>query len=164
MGNGRLLSRRTAGFPKVRTGRPDHDRTSHFDNQVGFSEEFLLKNQSFAHTIQNLTDLAEEFSLHIRFSSRPEWFGLSVLTNRICALSVCIVNAFPSIKSFFWPSVFSATQFCIADCYNVITYKKTSIFGHRNEINDKKPYKPYNRRGEAVTNCETGCSPQFVSN
>ena len=44
------------------------------------------------------------------------------------------------------PSVFSATQFCIADCYNIITDKKTSIFGHRNEINDKKPYKPYNRR------------------
>ena len=51
MGNGRLLSRRTAGFPKVRTGRPDHGRTSHFDKQVGFSEEFLLQNQSLVHTI-----------------------------------------------------------------------------------------------------------------
>ena len=51
MGNRGLLGRRTAGFPEVITGRQDHGRTSHFDNQVGFSEEFLLKNQSFVHTI-----------------------------------------------------------------------------------------------------------------
>ena len=31
-------------FPKVRTGRPDHGWSSHFDNEIGFSQEFLLKN------------------------------------------------------------------------------------------------------------------------
>ena len=31
-------------FPKVRTGRPDHGRTSHFKNEIGFYQKFLLKN------------------------------------------------------------------------------------------------------------------------
>ena len=32
-------------FPKVRTGRPDHGRTRHFGNKIGFfSNEILLKN------------------------------------------------------------------------------------------------------------------------
>ena len=28
-------------FPKVRTGQPDHGQTSHFDNEIGFFQEFL---------------------------------------------------------------------------------------------------------------------------
>jgi len=31
--------------PFVRTGRPDHCPTSQFDNEIGFFEEFLLKNR-----------------------------------------------------------------------------------------------------------------------
>ena len=31
-------------FPKVRTGRVDHDRTRHFENKIGFFQEFLMKN------------------------------------------------------------------------------------------------------------------------
>ena len=31
-------------FPKVRTGRPDHGRTAHFENEIGFFQEFLMKN------------------------------------------------------------------------------------------------------------------------
>ena len=31
-------------FPKVRTGRPDHGCTAHFENEVGFFQEFLMKN------------------------------------------------------------------------------------------------------------------------
>ena len=27
-------------FPKVRTGQPDHGQTSHFDNEIGFFQEF----------------------------------------------------------------------------------------------------------------------------
>ena len=27
-------------IPKVRTGQPDHSQTSHFDNEIGFSQEF----------------------------------------------------------------------------------------------------------------------------
>ena len=34
-------------FPKVRTGRPDHGRTGHFDNKIGFYQEFLLKKKPF---------------------------------------------------------------------------------------------------------------------
>ena len=39
------ISRRNLGrFPKVRTDRPDHGRTSHFDKTISFFQEFLLKN------------------------------------------------------------------------------------------------------------------------
>ena len=31
-------------FPKVRTSRPDHGRSSHFENEIGFFEEFLMTN------------------------------------------------------------------------------------------------------------------------
>ena len=31
-------------FPKIRTGRPDHGRTSHFENEIVFFQEFLPKN------------------------------------------------------------------------------------------------------------------------
>ena len=31
-------------FPFVRTGWPDHCPTSQFDNEIGFFQEFLLKN------------------------------------------------------------------------------------------------------------------------
>ena len=31
-------------FPLIRTGRPDHGWSSHFDKEEGFSQEFLLKN------------------------------------------------------------------------------------------------------------------------
>ena len=30
-------------FPKVRTGRPDHGCTAHFENEIGFFREFLMK-------------------------------------------------------------------------------------------------------------------------
>ena len=36
-------------FPKVRTGRPDHGRTCHFSNEIGFFQKVLLnKNVFFA--------------------------------------------------------------------------------------------------------------------
>ena len=31
-------------FPKVRTGRPDHGCTAHFENEIGCFREFLMKN------------------------------------------------------------------------------------------------------------------------
>ena len=31
-------------FQKVRTGRLDHGRTGHFENEIGFFHEFLMKN------------------------------------------------------------------------------------------------------------------------
>ena len=31
-------------FPKVRTGRPDHGQTGHFENEIGFFQEFLIEN------------------------------------------------------------------------------------------------------------------------
>ena len=31
-------------FPFVRTGQPDHYRTSYFDNEIGFFQGLLLKN------------------------------------------------------------------------------------------------------------------------
>ena len=34
-------------FPFVRTGRPDHGRTSQIENEIGFFKEFLLKMFSF---------------------------------------------------------------------------------------------------------------------
>ena len=48
-------------FPFVRTGRPDHSRTSQIENEIGFFEEFLLKMFSFLNIIYDLTDLAREF-------------------------------------------------------------------------------------------------------
>ena len=39
-----LLIACTHHFPRVKTGWPDHGRISHFDNKIGFSEEFLVKN------------------------------------------------------------------------------------------------------------------------
>ena len=39
--DGGLLLR---ALSKVRTGRPDHGRTGHFENEVGFFHEFLMKN------------------------------------------------------------------------------------------------------------------------
>ena len=41
--------------------RLEHSPTSHFEIEVGFFQEFLLKTFSFEHTISDLTDLAEEF-------------------------------------------------------------------------------------------------------
>ena len=39
-------------FPKVRTGRPDHCRTDHFENEIGFfPKRFCWKTISFLHTI-----------------------------------------------------------------------------------------------------------------
>ena len=37
--------------PKVRTGRPDHGWTGHFDKEIRFFQEFLLKNHLLWHTI-----------------------------------------------------------------------------------------------------------------
>ena len=34
-------------FPFVRTGWPDHCRTSHFDNEISFFQGLLLKNHLF---------------------------------------------------------------------------------------------------------------------
>ena len=31
-------------FPKVRTGRSDHGWTCYFENEIGFFQEFLMKN------------------------------------------------------------------------------------------------------------------------
>ena len=31
-------------FQNVGTGRPDHGHTGHFENEIGFFQEFLLKN------------------------------------------------------------------------------------------------------------------------
>ena len=40
-----ILTRHQRRFPKVRTGRPDHNRTSRFDNKkCAFFQEFLLKH------------------------------------------------------------------------------------------------------------------------
>jgi len=55
MGNGVLFRRSeksTLGqalgrFTSVRTGRPDHCRTSHFDNEIGVFQGLLLKNHLF---------------------------------------------------------------------------------------------------------------------
>ena len=59
-------------FPKVRSGRPDHGRTSHFYNEKGFLEEFLLENYFLRPYHKGLTDLAGYFL----FSLRREWsFG-----------------------------------------------------------------------------------------
>ena len=30
-------------FPKVRTGRPGHGCTAHFENEIGFFQEFFMK-------------------------------------------------------------------------------------------------------------------------
>ena len=38
-------------FPFVRTGRPDHGRTSQIENEIGFFKEFLLKMFSFLNII-----------------------------------------------------------------------------------------------------------------
>ena len=35
---------RAGHFPKVRTGQLDHGWTGHFDNEIGFYQEFFLKN------------------------------------------------------------------------------------------------------------------------
>ena len=38
-------------FPKVKTGRPDHCRTDHFENEIGFfPKRFCWKTISFLHT------------------------------------------------------------------------------------------------------------------
>ena len=34
----------TKRFPKVRTDRPDRGRIGHFENEIGFSQEFLIKS------------------------------------------------------------------------------------------------------------------------
>ena len=41
---GVLASSFLGPFPFVRTGQPDHYRTSYFDNEIGFFQGFLLKN------------------------------------------------------------------------------------------------------------------------
>ena len=38
------LTPHSGHFPKVRTGWLDHGWTGHFDNEIGFYQEFLLKN------------------------------------------------------------------------------------------------------------------------
>ena len=39
-----IIQRNLGRFQKVRTDRPDHGRTSHFDKTISFFPEFLLKN------------------------------------------------------------------------------------------------------------------------
>ena len=34
-------------FAKVKAGWPDHSRTGHFENEIGFFQEFLMKNYFF---------------------------------------------------------------------------------------------------------------------
>ena len=49
-----LLKRKellSGGFSFVRTGRPNHCWTSHFDNEIGFFQWFCWKTISFLHTI-----------------------------------------------------------------------------------------------------------------
>ena len=42
-----LWEKRDQGrFPIVRTGQPDHGRTRHFGNEIGFFQEVLLKNNN----------------------------------------------------------------------------------------------------------------------
>ena len=43
-----MLVRHQGRFPFVRTGRPDHWRTSHFNYEIGFFRGFLLKNYLLA--------------------------------------------------------------------------------------------------------------------
>ena len=45
------LNPHSGHFPKVRTGRPDHGQTGHFDKEIRFFQEFLLKNHLLWHTI-----------------------------------------------------------------------------------------------------------------
>ena len=45
------LNPHSGHFPKVRTGRPDHGQTGHFDKEIRFFQEFLLKNHPLSHTI-----------------------------------------------------------------------------------------------------------------
>ena len=33
-----------SAFQKVRIGQPDHGRTGHFENEIGFFQESLMKN------------------------------------------------------------------------------------------------------------------------
>ena len=46
-------SRHLKRFPKVRTGPPDHGRTRHFGNEIGFFKEVLLNihQAPFVHNI-----------------------------------------------------------------------------------------------------------------
>ena len=69
-----ILKRR---FPKVRTGLPDHGCTAHFKNEIGFSQECLLKN-NFVRAYY----LAFDWSGWVAFVKiRRECPGRSVLTN-----------------------------------------------------------------------------------
>ena len=39
----KLVNANLERFPKLRNGRPDYGRTSHFDKEIGFFQEFLIK-------------------------------------------------------------------------------------------------------------------------
>ena len=43
-------------FSKVRTGRRDHGNTTHFDKEIRFFQEFLLKSHLLWNTIQDMSD------------------------------------------------------------------------------------------------------------
>ena len=45
------LNPHSGRFPEVRTGRRDHGKTTHFDKEIRFFQEFLLKNHLLWHTI-----------------------------------------------------------------------------------------------------------------
>ena len=59
-----------SGFSKVGTARPYNGWGSHFDNEIGFSQEFLLENH-----------LLLPCYLGFDWLLRREWSGRSVLTN-----------------------------------------------------------------------------------
>ena len=66
-------------FSKVGTGRPHHGWSSHFDNEIGFSQEFLLKNHLF-------------LSCHLGF----DWSGWAVLIKRLIIIATGMVWAVSS--------------------------------------------------------------------
>ena len=39
----KLVNANFERFPKLRNGRPDYGRTSHFDKEIGVFQEFLIK-------------------------------------------------------------------------------------------------------------------------
>ena len=66
-------------FSKVETGRPYYGWNSHFDNEIGFSQEFLLKNHLF-------------LSCHLGF----DWSGWAVLIKRLIIIATGMVWAVSS--------------------------------------------------------------------
>ena len=61
-------------FPKVRTGQPDHGWTCHFENEIGFFQELLRKNDF-------LRAYYLEFDWSGWISLQRECAGRPVLTN-----------------------------------------------------------------------------------